>query len=106
MPFAATWPDLEIIILSEVIQTNIIYHLYVESKIDTNEIIYETEIDLYIREQIYGCHGKGHSTGKNQFSFQSQRRANAFDYVDHNKLWKILREMGPLDHLTCLLRNE
>ena len=29
----------------------------------------------------------------------------AFGYVDHNKLWKILKEMGILDHLTCLLRN-
>ena len=29
----------------------------------------------------------------------------AFDCVDHNKLWKILREMGIPDHLTCLLRN-
>ena len=29
----------------------------------------------------------------------------AFDYVDHNKLWKILKEIGILDHLTCLLRN-
>ena len=31
--------------------------------------------------------------------------AKAFDSVDHNKLWKILREMGIPDHLTCLLRN-
>ena len=31
--------------------------------------------------------------------------AKAFDYVDHNKLWKILREIGIPDHLTCLLRN-
>ena len=31
--------------------------------------------------------------------------AKAFDYVDHNKLWKILKEMGIPDHLTCLLRN-
>ena len=30
---------------------------------------------------------------------------NAFDCVDHNKLWKILKEMGIPDHLTCLLRN-
>ena len=30
---------------------------------------------------------------------------NAFDCVDHNKLWKILQEMGIPDHLTCLLRN-
>ena len=29
--------------------------------------------------------------------------AKAFDYVDHNKLWKILKEMGIPDHLTCLL---
>ena len=29
----------------------------------------------------------------------------AFDYVDQNKLWKILKELGIPDHLTCLLRN-
>ena len=31
--------------------------------------------------------------------------AKAFDCVDHNNLWKILKEMGIPDHLTCLLRN-
>ena len=31
--------------------------------------------------------------------------AKPFDYVDHNKLWKILTEMGIIDHLTSLLRN-
>ena len=31
--------------------------------------------------------------------------AKAFDCVDQNKLWKILKEMGIPDHLTCLLRN-
>ena len=31
--------------------------------------------------------------------------AKAFDGVDHNKLWKILKEMGIPDHLTCLVRN-
>ena len=31
--------------------------------------------------------------------------AKAFDCVDHNKLWKILKEIGVSDHLTCLLRN-
>ena len=48
MPFAATWMELEIIILSEVRQrkTNIWYHLHVESKKnDTNEFIYKTETD-------------------------------------------------------------
>ena len=31
--------------------------------------------------------------------------AKAFDCVDHNKMWKILQDMGTPDHLTCLLRN-
>ena len=31
--------------------------------------------------------------------------AKAFDFVDHSTLWKILKEMGIPDHLTCLLRN-
>ena len=31
--------------------------------------------------------------------------AKAFQYVDHNKVWKILKEMGIPDHLTCFLRN-
>ena len=31
--------------------------------------------------------------------------AKAFDCVDHKKMWKILKEMGIPDHLTCLLRN-
>ena len=37
------------------------------------------------------------------FCFTDYTRA--FDYVDHNKVWKILKEMGILDHLTCLLRH-
>ena len=35
----------------------------------------------------------------------STSKAKAFDCVDHNKLWKILKEIGIPDHLTCLLRN-
>ena len=31
--------------------------------------------------------------------------AKVFEFVDHNKLWKILKEMGIPDNLTCLLRN-
>ena len=31
--------------------------------------------------------------------------AKAFDFVDHDKLWKIFKETGIPDHLTCLLRN-
>ena len=34
-----------------------------------------------------------------------KKYAKAFDCVGHNKLWKIIKEMGIPDHLTCLLRN-
>ena len=37
--------------------------------------------------------------------YSSIDHAKAFDCVDHNNLWKILKEMGIPDHLTCLLRN-
>ena len=40
---------------------------------------------------------------KNIFCFIDYTKA--FDCVDHNKLWKILKEMGIPDHLTCLLKN-
>ena len=43
------------------------------------------------------------SSRKTYFSFIDY--AKAFEYVDHNKLWKILKEVGIQDHLTCLLRN-
>ena len=42
---------------------------------------------------------------QNNISFCFIDYAKAFDSVDHNKLWKILQEMGIADHLTCLLRN-
>ena len=45
---------------------------------------------IYMRISIYFCF--------NDY-------AKAFDCVDHNKLWKILKEMGIPDHLTCLQRN-
>ena len=41
----------------------------------------------------------------NEKARQFQNYAKAFDCVDHNKLWTILKEMGIPDHLTCLLRN-
>ena len=47
---------------------------------------------------------KGREVQKN-ISFSFIDYAKAFDCVDHNKLWKILKEMGILDNLTCLLRT-
>ena len=62
-PFAATWMDLEIIILSEVSQTktNIIrYRLYMESIVkrnDVNELIAKQKQTYRLREQVYGYQG-------------------------------------------------
>ena len=60
MPFAATRMDLEIIILSEVNQTDIVYQIYDITymwnlKYDTNKPIYETETEYGHREQTGGC---------------------------------------------------
>ena len=60
-----------------------------------------------IREQIANIHWiteKAREFQKN-ICFCFIDYAKAFDCVDHNKLWKVLKEMGIPDHLTCLLRN-
>ena len=51
----------------------------------------------------FGSSKKQESSRKTSTSFTDN--AKAFDCVNHNKLWKILEEMGIPDHLTCLLRN-
>ena len=59
------------------------------------------------RDQIANIHWimeKARESQKNIY-FCFIDYAKAFDCVDHNKLWKILREIGIPDHLTCLLRN-
>ena len=60
------------------------------------------------RDQIASIHWiikKAREFQKN-FYFCFVDYAKAFDCVDHNKLWKILKEMGIPDLLTCLLRNQ
>ena len=52
-----------------------------------------------------GSWKKQESSRKTSIYFCFIDYANAFDCVDHNKLWKILKEMGIPDYLTCLLRN-
>ena len=51
-----------------------------------------------------GSWKKQESSRKNIYFFFIYH-AKAFDCVDHDKLWKIMKEMGIADHLTCLLRN-
>ena len=59
------------------------------------------------RDQIASIHWITKKAGEFQknFYFCFIDYAKAFDSVNHNKLWKILKEMGIPDHLTCLLRN-
>ena len=52
---------------------------------------------------IYWIIKKAREFQKNIYCFIDY--AKAFDCVDHNKLWKILKEMGISDHFTCFLRN-
>ena len=59
------------------------------------------------RDQFANIHWfieKAREVQKNMY-FCFTDYAKAFDCVNHNKLWKILKEMGIPDHLTCLLRN-
>ena len=53
----------------------------------------------------FGSSEKQKSSRKTKIYFCFIDYAKAFDCVDHNKLWKFIKEMGIPDHLTCLLRN-
>ena len=57
------------------------------------------------RDQIADIHWIIEKARKFQKNICSIAYAKAFDCVDHNKAWKIMKDMGIPDHLTCLLRN-
>ena len=60
------------------------------------------------RDQIANIHwiiGKARKFQKKNIYFCFIDSTKVFDFVNHNKLWKILKEIGIPDHLTCLLRN-
>ena len=57
------------------------------------------------RDQIANIHWITQKAREFQENICFIHYAKAFDCVDHNKLWKIFKEMGIPDHLTCLLRN-
>ena len=54
---------------------------------------------------IWFITGKAGEFQKKNIDFWLNHYSKAFDCVEHNKLWKILKEMEIADHLTCLLRN-
>ena len=57
------------------------------------------------RDQIANTHWSIEKVREFQKNICFIYYAKAFDFVDYNKLWEILKEMGIPDHLTCLLRN-
>ena len=58
-----------------------------------------------MRDQVANIHWIIEKASEFQKNICFMDYAKVFDCVDHNKLWKILQEMGIPDHLTCLLRN-
>ena len=61
--------------------------------------------DLEIKLQTSTASSKKQENSRKTSTSASLTKFKVFDYVDHNKLWKILQELGVSDHLTWLLRN-
>ena len=69
------------------------------------ELILEKAEEPKIKLPTSGGSWKKQENSRKNIYFCFIDYAKAFDCVDHNKLWTILKEMGIPDHLTCLLRN-
>ena len=67
--------------------------------------VLEKAEELEIKLSTSAGSGKKQESSRKNIYFCFIDYAKAFDCVDHNKLWKILKEMGIPDHVTCLLRN-
>ena len=63
------------------------------------------KLDLEKAEEIINITGSRKKQGNSQKTSTFASLTTLKTFVDHNKLWKILKEMGIPDHLTCLLRN-
>ena len=69
------------------------------------KLVLEKAEEPEIKLPTYTGSLKIHENSRKNIYFCFIDYAKAFDYVEHYKLWKILKEMGIPDHLTCLLRN-
>ena len=63
------------------------------------------EPEIKLPTSVGSSKKQANSGGKKNVYFHFFDDAKAFDFVNHNKLWKILKEMGIPDQLTCLLRS-
>ena len=69
------------------------------------KLVLEKAEEPEIKLPIFTRSSKKQDSSRKNIYFCFIDYAKAFDCVDHNKLWKIMKEMGTPDHLTCLLRN-
>ena len=69
------------------------------------KLVFEKSEEPEIKLPTSAGSSKKQESSRKNIDFCFIDYAKAFDCVDHNKLWKILKEMGIPDHLTCLLRN-
>ena len=69
------------------------------------KLVLEKAEEPEIKLPIFTRSSKKQDSSRKNIYFCFIDYAKAFDCVDHNKLWKILKEMGLPDYLTCLLRN-
>ena len=69
------------------------------------KLVLEKAEEAEIKLPTFAGSWKKQESSRKNISFCFIDYAKAFDCVDHNKLWKILKEMGIPEHLTCLLRN-
>ena len=61
--------------------------------------------ELLNRTELMRDKAQYQMTSMMKYITKEEYNPSAFDCVDHNKMWKILKETGITDHLTCLLRN-
>ena len=69
------------------------------------KMVLEKAEELEIKLPTSAGSSKKQESSRKNIYFSFTEYAKAFDCVDHNKLWTILKEMRIPDHLTCLLRN-
>ena len=69
------------------------------------KLVLEKAEEPEVKSPISAGSWKKQESSRKNIYFCSVDYAKAFDCVDHNKLWKILKELGIPDHLTCLLRD-
>ena len=78
---------------------------YMNCELQMFKLVLEKAEEPEVKLPTSAGSSKKQESSRKTIHFCFTEHTKAFDCVDHNKLWKILKEMGIPDHLTCLLRN-